>query len=281
MTNGPGIAAITFGLASAATWGIGDFCGGFATRRVPAMVVTLLSQIVGVALLIFLAVLYSENFPSTRDIFWGGAAGIAGMVGLMSLYRAMAIGQVGIAAPISAVLSATLPVIVGAMTQGLPTSIQLLGFFLALISIWIISNPQGSQGRPAGLNLAILSGLGLGGFLILIAQVQPNAIFWPLVIARLASISLLLILTITGKKFTLAVKNSLLPIILTGALDAGGNAFFVLSEQAGRLDIAGILSSLYPVTTVILAFIILKERMTKFQSLGVLLALIAVPLIAS
>ena len=280
MTQGSEFAAVIFGLASAATWGVGDFSGGLATRRVPVMTVALLSQVAGLILLVLLALMWGENLPSAADIGWGSLAGMVGLIGLMALYRAMAIGQMGMAAPVAAVLSASLPVAVGTATQGLPDLSHQLGFVLAVVGIWFISRPQQTEGRPAGLGLAIIAGLCFGGFLIGIAQVQTNAVFWPLVAARAASITIMLATTLIGQKLALPARSVLPLILLTGAMDAGGNAFFVLAEQAGRLDVAATLASLYPATTVILALSVLKERLVWWQSLGVLLALISVPLIA-
>lgn len=281
MSNGSEFVAIIFGLASAATWGVGDFSGGLATRRVPVLTVTLLSQVAGLTLLALLALVWRENLPSAGDVAWGALAGVIGLVGLVALYRAMAIGQMGIAAPVTAVISAALPVAVGAVTQGLPDWLHLIGFILALVGIWFISRPQNMQGRPAGLGLALLAGCGFGGFLICIAQVQENAVFWPLVAARSASIGVMLSLALFSRRLALPPSSALPLIILTGIMDAGGNAFFVLAEQSGRLDVAAALASLYPATTVILALYILKERMVLWQGIGVLLALLAVPLIAS
>jgi drug/metabolite transporter (DMT)-like permease len=281
MMSGTEFGAVLFGLASAATWGVGDFSGGLATRRVSVLTVTLLSQVAGLILLAFLAFIWGENFPSLADVGWGGLAGLMGLVGLMAFYKAMAIGQMGTAAPVAAVLSASLPVAVGAVTQGLPHLPRQLGFILAVIGIWFISRPQKMEGRPAGLGLAIIAGLCFGGFLLSIAQVQLDAVFWPLVVARTASIVVMLVAVGAGQKLAMPALSILPLIILTGAMDAGGNAFFALAEQAGRLDVAGALASLYPATTVILALSILKEKLVLWQGIGVLLALLAVPLIAS
>ncbi len=280
MTHGSELAAVIFGLASAATWGVGDFSGGLATRRTPVLTVTLLSQITGLILLMVLALVRTESLLSFPDMAWGGAAGLAGLVGLAALYQAMAIGQMGLAAPVTAVLSATLPVVVGAFTQGWPDLAHLSGFVLALAGIWLISRPQQGVGRPAGSGLAIVAGLGFGGFFIFIAQVQANAIFSPLVVARTASIALLVAFIVARQRVALPTKSALLLILLAGVTDAGGNVFFVLAEQAGRLDVASTLASLYPATTVLLALLVLKEKIGGWQSIGILLALIAVPLIA-
>jgi uncharacterized membrane protein len=125
-----------------------------------------------------------------------------------------------------------------------------------------------------------MAGLCFGGFLLCIAQVQQNAVFWPLVAARIVSIVAMLAAAGMGQKLAMPAPSILPLIVLTGAMDAGGNAFFALAEQAGRLDVAGALASLYPATTVILALSLLKERLVLWQGIGVLLALISVPLIA-
>ncbi len=281
MTNGSEFTAVAFGLASAATFGVGDFSGGLATRRTSVRTVIVISHTVGLILLLVLALLRGEPTPLTVDILWGAAAGVVGQVGLVAMYRAMAIGQMGIAAPITAVLSATLPAVFGMITQGLPDAPHLVGFVLALSGVWIISRPDGTADRPVGLWLAVLGGCCFGGFLILLAQVHQNAVFWPLAAARSASIVAQLGIAIFSRGFARPSPRLLPLIMLSGAMDVGGNVFFLLAEQSGRLDVAGVLSSLYPATTVLLAFWILKERLTRIQQLGVLLALIAVPLIAA
>ncbi len=281
MATGSDAASVVFGLTSAATWGIADFSGGLATRRTPVLTVTLLSQATGLILLIGLALASGEKMPMLQDVFWGAAAGVIGLTGLFALYRAMAIGQMGIAAPITGVLCASLPVVVGAFTQGLPNALHLAGFVLALAGVWFVSRSQGAAGRPAGFELAILAGLGFGGFLILIAQVHQGSLFWPLVAARGASVGFMIAVTLVRRAFVLPAKKITPLILFGGVMDVGGNAFFVLAEQAGRLDIAAVLSSLYPAATVILALILLRERLNRLQGFGVVMVLAALPLIAA
>ncbi len=280
MAHGSELTAVVFGLASAATWGVGDFSGGLATRRAPLITVTLLSQTCGLVLLGGLAVARAETLPSARDAILGSLAGLLGLVGLLGLYQAMAIGQMAIAAPVTAVLAASLPVVVGALTQGVPDLRRLLGFVLALTGLWCISRPRDGGGRPAGLGLALAAGLGFGGFLVCIAQVQVDAVLWPLAAARAAAITPLLALALIGPRLRRPANSALGLIGLAGAMDASGNAFFVLSEHAGRLDVAGALASLYPATTVLLALWILRERLTRLQGVGILLTLMSVALIA-
>jgi drug/metabolite transporter (DMT)-like permease len=270
---------VALGLAASLSWGSGDFNGGLATRRANVLSVVIAAYVLGFALLVALALIWTEPFPSALDLIWGTVAGLAGAVGLAAFYQALAVGRMGITAPIVAVLASILPVIFSAFFIGLPSLIQLTGFVLALIAVWFISRPEKAVGRPEGLGLALLAGLGFGGFFILIDQVSPHAIFWPLAAARLSSIIFLLAIALIRRQAVLPKKNTFTFVLLAGTLDVAGNAFFVLAIHSGRLDVAAVLSSLYPAVTVILASIFLKERVTRFQAIGILLALIAIPLI--
>ncbi len=274
-------ATVIFGLAASLCWGSGDFNGGLASRRSNSSSVVIAAYAVGFVLLIGLALLWREPFPSLLDIFWGGLAGLAGGIGLISFYSALSIGRMGIAAPVSAVLTASLPVLFSALTQGLPSLLQLGGFVLALLAIALISRPERTKGRPEGIGLALLAGCGFGCFFILISRVSPSATFWPLAMARFTSVFFLLIVVRIRQQPVLPKMTVAPLVLLAGVLDAMGNAFFVLAAHSGRLDVAAVLSSLYPAATVLLAALLLRERVTRVQAVGILLALIAVPLISA
>ena len=274
-------ATILFGLAASLLWGSGDFSGGLASRRANASSVVTAAYAIGFVLLVGLALLWREPFPAPLDIVWGGLAGLAGAIGLIAFYSALSIGRMGIAAPVSAILTATLPVLFSVFTEGLPSLLQLLGFTLALLAIGLISRPERTKGRPEGLGLALLAGCGFGCFFILISRVHHTATFWPLAVARLTSVLFLVIVVLLIRRQEVLPKRTVAPlVIIAGALDAFGNAFFVLATHVGRLDIAAVLSSLYPAATVLLAAIVLRERVTRIQALGILVALVAIPLIS-
>jgi drug/metabolite transporter (DMT)-like permease len=274
-------ATVLFGLAASLCWGSGDFSGGLASRRSNTTSVVIAAYTVGFALMVVLALIWREPFPASLDILWGGLAGLAGAIGLMMFYSALTIGQMGIAAPASAVLTAGLPVIFSAFTQGLPNALQLSGFALALLAIVFISRPERTRGRPAGIWLALLSGCCFGCFFILISRINHAETFWPLAIARFTSVLFLLLTMVwTRRRQTLPEKTVVPLVLLAGILDAIGNAFFVLATHTGRLDVASVLSSLYPAATVLLATIVLRERITRLQAIGILVALVAVPLIS-
>jgi drug/metabolite transporter (DMT)-like permease len=274
-------ATVMFGLAASLCWGSGDFNGGLASRRSSASSVVIAAYAVGFVLLIGLALIWREPFPSSLNIMWGGLAGLAGVIGLISFYSALSIGRMGIAAPVSAVLTASLPVLFSTFTVGLPSLLQLAGFVLALLAIGLISRPERSKGRPEGMGLALLAGCGFGCFFILISRVSHDATFWPLAVARFTSVLFLLLVTLIRQQQVLPRTTAVPLILLAGVLDAIGNTFFVLAAHTGRLDIAAILSSLYPAATVLLAAIVLRERVTRIQGIGILLALVAVPLISA
>jgi drug/metabolite transporter (DMT)-like permease len=270
-----------FGLASAACWGAGDFSGGLAARRSNAAFVVAVSQLVGLILLIVLALLLSEPLPPVKDMLWGGAAGLAGGAGLVALYRGLAIGPMGLVAPVAAVVQAAVPLAFGLLLEGLPGNLQLLGFGLALVAVWLVSRTGDSGGgRLRALGLALAAGLGFGIFLIVIGRASGGAILWPLASARLASIIMLVIVLLLARQ-GLRPDRAYLPLmLLAGLFDSGGNAFYALAAQAGRLDAAAVLGSLYPAATVLLARFVLKERLAWRQWIGVVAALAAVVLIA-
>jgi drug/metabolite transporter (DMT)-like permease len=231
--------------------------------------------------LLALALIWREPFPSPVDLLWGGLAGLAGALGLLMFYSALASGKMGIAAPVSAVLTAMLPVSFSAFSAGLPNSVQLAGFILALLAIGLISRPERTIGPPEGLRLAALAGCGFGLFFILISRVHPGATFWPLASARFSAV-LIMVVVARLRLQPLVPGIAVAPlVVLAGSLDAIGNAFFVLAAHSGRLDVAAILSSFYPAATVLLAALLLRERVTRIQMVGIVLVLLAVPLISA
>lgn len=278
----PELFPVVFGLLSAVSWGAGDFSGGLATRRASVYSVVIGSQLVGATLLIGLALAFRETLPPAGDLAWGAAAGAFGSVGLLALYRGLASGRMGLVAPLSAVLAAALPVVVAAFTQGWPDAFQFSGFGFALASVWLLSKPEGSLSfRLNELTLPLIAGLGFGLFFVLMDRANERAVFWPIVAARAASLGLLGGVVLFNRQPALPARRLWALTALAGMLDAGGNAFFTLAAQTGRLDVAAVLSSLYPASTVALAALVLRERLNTGQWLGVGAALLAIVLIAS
>ena len=275
-------APVLFGLLSALSWGAGDFCGGLASRRTGVYAVVVTSQIIGTGLLLGSALAFGETFPPFSDLLWGASAGVAGAVGLLALYRGLSSGRMGLVAPVSAVGAAALPVVVAAFLQGLPGALTLIGFVMALVGIWLLSRPESSTTifRLNDLGLPLVAGIGFGLFFVLIDRASEHVTFWPLVAARLASVTFVTLSARTSHQPLAPERSQIGLVALSGILDAGGNTFFSLAVQSGRLDVASVLSSLYPASTVALAWLILKERLSRWQWVGVAATLTAIALIA-
>jgi drug/metabolite transporter (DMT)-like permease len=273
---------ILFGLLSAIVWGGGDFVGGLASRRVGAWRAVFYAEIIGLALLLAALGIYREGLISTRGLLLGASAGAIGSLGLLALYRAMEVGKMSIAAPVSALLAALLPVVVGALTAGLPPLTQVAGVGLALLSIWLVSQTDG-DGKPrlerlSDLRLPLVAGIGFGTYFILIHGVAQEATLWPMIASR-AGGTLVLVVVLFLRRESPGIPRAGWPLVtLSGCLDVGGNLFYVLAAQSGRMDIAAVLSSLYPGMTALLAWFVLKEHISNGQKLGILAALAAIVL---
>ena len=262
-------------------WGAGDFGGGIAARRSNVFGVVLVAHLAGAALMSALAWLAHDPALTWKAFWWCIAAGISNGIAIVCLYRALAVGKMGLTAPVAAVLTAVLPVLAGIRSQGLPSVFQMAGFALAFVAIWLIAKPEGAAGRPQGLGLAILAGIGFSGFLLMIRLANTPAIFWPVAAVRISSVTLVCAVIIFQRSAWLPRQNSFWIAALAGCFDALGSTFFLLGAQLGRLDVAAVLASLYPASTVLLARFLLREHLTRLQQAGMLAALIAVPLIAT
>jgi len=276
----PHILGVLCALLSAVVWGTGDFSGGIATRSKNEYQVLFLASIPGIAVLAVFALLFKEVTPSAKDALWSFSAGLSGAFGITALYKGLSLGNAAAVAPIAAVIGAGLPVVFSFLELGLPGSVQILGFIMAIMGIWLVSRPPGGQ-RHANrqeLILAMIAGVGFGGFFILIVQVDKGLVFLPLVISKIAAI-ILAVSTLLFRRETLPSLRGNPIALVTGLFDAGGNIFFMLAKQYTRLDVAAVLASMYPAITVILAWMILKERVCTSQWQGVTLCIIAIALI--
>jgi drug/metabolite transporter (DMT)-like permease len=271
--------AVFFGLISAITWGAGDFSGGMAVKRTNPYGVVIGAHSISLILFVLLGFVAGEPIPPIRDWLWGGAAGIGGCIGLTLLYISLASGQMSVAAPVSALVAAALPVLVGAFSEKLPGWGVLIGFGLALAAVWLISGGVGLEFQFEKVHLPFLAGVGFGAFFIFLHMGSSLSILWTLVATRIASITCLLIFSVVTRQPWMPTSDSWLPIIMSSLLDSAGNAFYALSARMGRMDVAAVLGSLYPGSTVLLAWLILKERISLFQMIGILVALIAIVLI--
>lgn len=268
-------------LGAAAVWGGGDFAGGIAAKRANVFRVVAGAHACGLVLMLLLASLFHEAIPPRVDLLWGVAAGLAGAFGISALYRALAIGRMGVVAPVAAVVTGILPVLVGLRLEGLPSPLQLAGFALALVSIWMVARPDGEIDTHRGIGLAVLAGISFGLFLVAGKQAGHHGVFWPMVAARSASTVLMLLIIAFLPGATNWQPTALIPTLLSGLGDSAGNALFIAATRHGRLDVAAVLSSLYPASTVLLAKFLLKERVSPLQNAGIAGALVSVALISA
>lgn len=273
-----------YSVAAVFIWGASDFTGGFASRRANPFVLTTVSHLSALAMMAGVALVERGAFPDRASIGWALLAGSLGGFSLALFYQALASGQMGLTAPIAALLGAAIPTMVDIALKGAPRRWSLLGFGLAVIAIWLITRPEtrdgnDESGRPKGVGTAALAGVGFAGFYLCIHQAAGSP-------ASVAAISRLGSLVVTLIAVLLTRANPRLDAprfalgMLAGFLDISGTALFVYANQHGRLDEAVVITSLYPAVTVLLAWIVLGERFSRWKFVGLLAALASVPLIA-
>ncbi|MFI7128572.1 EamA family transporter [Nonomuraea sp. NPDC050153] len=267
--------------ACAVVYGTADFFGGLATRRSQVLSVVVLSQIAGLALILALLPLLPGT-PSAAALSWGLTAGLSGAAGLVLFYRALATGVMSVVAPATAVTSAALPVVFGLATGERPEFWALVGVALALCAVLLVSQDKSTdrRGSLASVLTALAAGAGFGGFFILLSMAPPEAGLWPLVGARMSSITTVALLALITRRALRPAPGSLHIIVAAGVLDMVANVLYLLAQRDGLLSLVAVLVSLYPASTLLLARQVLGERLRSIQVTGVACALGAVALIA-
>ena len=272
---------ILLGLASALVWGTGDFVGGVAARRATQFKVVALSALGSLLVVIPLAILSGEPFPSGETIAWSLAAGVSGAVGIAALYQGLSSGAAAVVAPTSAVVGAALPVLAGSLMESLPGPTDFAGIVIGLTGIWLVSSlTQEQEEAPrSGVGLGVLAGLGFGGFFVLIARVDPGALFAPLAFVKVAALLFgITVLILQRQPFPSLRANPL--ALVSGVFDSGGNLLFLLAARATSLAVAAVLASMYSAVTVGLSVLLLHEKVDRRQIAGVVLCVGAVALIS-
>jgi drug/metabolite transporter (DMT)-like permease len=273
---------IAFGLVSALAWGIADFGGGLASRRATLFGVVLVSQVAGLVVAIGLAILSSEPWPAPADVAWSALSGVIGTAGVLALYGGLAVGRMGVVAPVAGVLGASVPVIAGIVLEGLPQPIVLAGIGLAIVAVLLVSRVAGGVGAGrSGIELGIIAGLCIGLFNVTISRIDESIVFGPVSIVRIVAIVLVAAVILVARRPGHVPARLLPAVAVIGVLDMTGVAAFLFAEETGPLAVASILSSLYPVTTVLLAAIVLRERVTRHHAVGIAAAAVAILLIGA
>jgi drug/metabolite transporter (DMT)-like permease len=272
-------------IAAVFLWGASDFSGGYGVRRANAFVFTAFSHFCAFSLMLLISLGEHAPLPSRASIFWSVLAGILGGVALALFYRALASGQMGLAAPVAALIGAAIPTLADIALEGAPSRWSIAGFVLAVLAIWLITRPepQGNNdetGHPKGVAMAALAGVGFAAFYICMHQTTGSPIFVA-AIGRIASfVATAVVVIATGVPLAMELP-SIGIAMLAGFLDISGSALYIYASQRGRLDEAVVITSLYPAITVLLARIILKEHFSRWKFVGLLAALAAVPMIAA
>lgn len=273
---------ILFALIAAVTYGISDFIGGFASRRAPALTVLLVSYPVGGLLMAILLLTYNGPI-SVGTLVWSLAGGVAGLAGVALLYSALAVAPMNIVSPITAVMTAVVPVLAGVLRGERPHSIAWVGILLGLVAVVLISRqPEDHPHGPVGwrpLVMAIAAGVGFGVYFVCLASADSDSGMWPVVISRLCSAILVVPLVfLTGSQQRLP-RPTLALAAGAGALDACANWTFLLATRHGLLSLSGVITALYPAGTVLLAMLLLKERSGPVQRMGFGVAAVSVVLL--
>jgi drug/metabolite transporter (DMT)-like permease len=271
--------ALILSLAAAIVYGAGDFLGGFATKRAPVVTVVFGSQIAGFAVLA-VALPLTPGTYHPADLAYGAGAGILGAVAVALLYRGLAIGAMGIVSPITAVLAAAVPAGYGIAAGERPAAAALAGIVLALVAVVVVSF-SGTTGRTVrGVPEAIVAGLLFAAFFIVLARTSPDAGLWPLVGARAASVIAFALVALALHAPLVPPAGARATVVFGGFFDMLANVFYVLAVHTGMIAIVAVITSLYPASTLSLAGILLRERLSLRQWIGVACAFAGIATIA-
>jgi drug/metabolite transporter (DMT)-like permease len=278
------VVSVLLALAASISWGVSDFLGGLNSRYLAVASVMLVSQTVGLALLLPLALLHGWPAFDAPSYGFAMAASVAGLAGIAAMYRGMAVGSISIVAPISAT-GAVVPVLFGLLRGERATPLQMLGMGLALVGVVLASRAADGTGSDRssrmarGVGFAVIAALGFGGFFVLIHEASTHDVLWAGTIQRLTGVCVVLVVVLVQRP-SLAVGWRRVPgLVVVGVLDTGANVLYAYASTTGLVSLAAVLASLFPVVTVILARVVLRERLSASQAIGVVGALAGVALI--
>jgi drug/metabolite transporter (DMT)-like permease len=277
--------AIALGLAASLSWGVADFLGGIQSRRMPVVAVVLGSQLAGLTLVAVVVVARGEPLPGGDFLLYAALSSVGGIIGLTAFYKALSIGAMGVVAPLSST-GAVIPVAVGIATGDRPSALQGIGVAVAIAGVILASREAGEEAQrsravSAGAGFALISAIGFGCFFLAIDRASDDDVIWAVCVNRTVSVTLLgLALLATRPKLGLKPADMRM-LAIVGILDIAANGLFALAATKGLVSVVAVLSSLYPVITVILARMVLKERLHAVQRLGAFAALAGVALISA
>lgn len=262
---------VLLAFASALVYGVGDYCGGRASRHQASIVVAVVGQVVSLCLVITAVLVMGTPAPEVATWWWSIAGGVVGALGIVGLYHGFAHGDISVVAPTSAVVGAVVPVAVGLGLGERPSVLALFGIAIAVTAVALVSGAVGTHQHntpPRIVALAVGVGACFGLLFVALDRTDPDSGMWPLVIARLASVPMLLAVGALARVRVAPQTPSLQIAVVAGVFDVGANVLYLLAVRGGMLAIVSVVASLYPATTVALAFGIDKERVTRWQAIG-------------
>lgn len=273
---------VLLALASALVYGVGDYLGGRSSRVQPSVVVAATGQVVSFALVAIVVAVMGTPMPGAGTWWWMSFGGVVGALGIAGLYHGFAHGDVAVVAPTSAVVGATLPVVVALASGERPSWLALVGIAVAVSAVALVSGALGTHQHdtpPRIVALAVGVGACFGLLFVAFDHADPQSGLWPLVIARIASVPLLLGVALIGRVRPVSDTGSLRIAVIAGVFDMGANWLYMVAVREGLLSVVAVVASLYPASTVALAFAIDKERISRWQACGLGLAVLALVLV--
>lgn len=281
-------------LAAAVLWGGGDFSGGMGAKFAggtmgSALRVIVLSHAASFSVLLLVEGVRGDAFPHGAALAWGVGAGVMGGLSLMCFYVALSRGAMGASAALSGLLAAAIPAVVSIVEEGSPGMLRMVGFLVAGAAIWLIAAGPNAEAKPAAAGtvwLAGAAGVGFGIYFVALKMAGAAGVIWPMATARMGSLSvcvlILVAMALQGDRGAATVRMTRAAVgwsLAAAVMDTSGNLLFIAATRAGRLDVAAVLASLYPASTILLAAWMLRERPTRRQGLGMAVAAAAVVMI--
>lgn len=266
---------LALALGSAVVYGVGDWCGGRASRHQASLLVVVVGQAVSLALVALAAGLGSASSPDVSTWVWSATGGGIGALGIVALYHGFANGSVTVVAPVSAVVSAVVPVGAGLLLGERPSGAALAGITVAVVAVALVSGAVGRRERDTPVRtvlVALAAGTCFGLLFLCLERTADGSGMWPLLIARLASVPLLVVLVLSSRVRPAAGGTGLRIAVVAGVLDMAANVLYLLAVRDGLMSIVAVIVSLYPVSTVAMAFAVDRERVTRSQAVGLVLA---------
>ncbi len=276
--------AVVLALGAAISYGLGDFIGGVTSRRTSPWPVALVGTATGIVGALVLMLLYPGD-PSSTALWWGALAGVGNGLGAGFLYRGLSLGRMGVVGPVSAVGAASLPVLAGLLGGERPEALVWLGILIALPAIWLVAREpvaqDGSTGAAVGLLEGLVAGAGFGLLFAALGQVPDGAGYAPILLNQVVGVLAILVIATTGRQPWLPRQ----PAVFVGGIGSGVLAVmaltgFLLATQQGLLAVSGVLASLYPAFTVLLATVLLKEPIHRTQRTGLAMCVVSVVCVA-